>query len=129
VSGSLVPTRDPYTYDLTATVHTGRSLRAVEDAILAQLEQMADGSITEEELEKAVKQSKAQFAYAAEHVTNQAYWLGWTETIASYQWFEGYIERLLDVSMDDVQRAARTYLVPANRTTGWYVPLEEREGA
>ncbi|MBN1639910.1 MAG: insulinase family protein [Anaerolineae bacterium] len=124
VGGSLVATRDPYTYDLSATVHMGRSLRAVEDAILVQLEQMADGSITEQELSKAIKQSKAEFAYAAEHVTNQAYWLGWTETVASYRWFEGYIERLLDVTLDDVQRVAQTYLKPANRTVGWYVPMD-----
>ena len=124
VGGSLVATRDPYTYDLAATVHTGRSLQEVEDAVCAQLEQLAAGSITEQELNKAVKQSKAQFAYAAEHVTNQAYWLGWTETVAGYLWFEEYIDRLLDVTADDVQRVAQTYLKPSNRTTGWYVPTD-----
>ena len=52
----------------------------VEDALLAELDRLATDSITEAELDKAIKQSKAQFAYAADESTNQAYWLGWTET-------------------------------------------------
>ncbi len=122
VGGSLVVTRDPYVYELSATVRTGHTLREVEDALLAQLEKVASESIAEPELEKAIKQSKAQFAYATEQAANQALWLGWTETIASYTWFETYIDRLTAVTIDDVQRVAQEYLKPTNRTVGWYVP-------
>jgi zinc protease len=89
---------------------------------------MTQGSITEAELAKALKQSKAQFAYATERVTNQAYWLGWSETNDSYQWFESYIERLMEVTAEDVHRVAQTFLQPANRTVGWYVPQESKGG-
>ena len=122
VGGSLVVTRDPYVYDLSATVRTGHTLREVEDALLAELEQLAQESITEAEFDKAIKQSTAQFAYASERAMNQAFWLGWTETIGSYTWFETYLDRLTAVTIDDVQRVARAYLRPANRTVGWYVP-------
>jgi zinc protease len=125
ISGSLGPTREPYTYDLHATVRTGRTLEEVEDALLAELDNMASKSITEAELAKALKQSKAQFAYATERMTNQAYWLGWTETIASHHWFQSYIERLMSVSIEDVQRAASACLSSANRTVGWYVPQDD----
>ena len=124
VAGSLAPTREPYTYDLHATVRTQHTLQEVEDALLAQLDDMAQGSITEAELGKALKQSKAQFAYATERMTNQAYWLGWTEAIDSCQWFESYIQRLMEVTADDVHRVAQAYLRPANRTVGWYVPQD-----
>lgn len=126
VGGALATTRDPYLYDLSATVRTGRTLDEVEDALLAEMSRIAEEPITEAELTKAIKQSKAQFAYAAERVSNQAYWLGWTETIASYTWFETYIERVTAVTVDDVQRVAQTYLQPANRTVGRYVPLNGR---
>ena len=122
IGGSLVTTRDPYVYDLSATVRTERTLHEVEQALLAEMERMADGSISEAELIKAIKQSKAQFAYATEQVTNQAYWLGWTETIATYKWFETYIDQLMAVTVDDVRRVAQTFLKPSNRTVGQYVP-------
>jgi zinc protease len=122
VGGSLVVTRDPYVYDLSATVRTGHTLREVEDALLGELDNLARESITEDEFTKAIKQSTAQFAYATERAMNQAFWLGWTETIGSYTWFETYIERLTAVTIDDVQRVAQAYLKPANRTVGWYVP-------
>jgi zinc protease len=128
VGGSLVTTRDPYVYDLSATVRTGCTLRQVEDALLGEMERIAEEPITEAEFSKAIKQSKAQFAYAAERVTNQAYWLGWMETISSHTWFEAYLERLMAVTIDDVQRVAQAYLKPSNRTVGWYVPLNGQGG-
>jgi zinc protease len=128
ISSALVPTRDPYTYDLYATVRTRHTLQEVEAALLAELDEMVQGSITEAELAKAVKQSKAQFAYATERVTNQAYWLGWSETIDSYRWFESYIECLMEVTAEDVHRVTQTFLTPANRTVGWYMPQDGKGG-
>jgi len=122
VGSSLEPTRDPYLYDLSLTVRMGRTLEEVEGALFAELSAIAETSITEDELAKAIKQSKAQFAYAAEETTNQAYWLGWSELLSSYTWFEQYVERLSAVTIEDVQRVAQQYLKPANRTVGWYVP-------
>jgi zinc protease len=122
VGSLLEPARDPHLYDLSATVRTGHSLQEVEEALLHELSLIADSSITEDELNKAIKQSKAQFAYAAEESTNQAYWLGWSELLDSYTWFERYVERLSAVTVEDVQRVALRYLTPANRTVGWYVP-------
>jgi len=122
VSSSLELARDPYLYDLSATVRADRTLQEVEDALLHELSIVADSSITEDELSKAIKQSQAHYAYAAEESSNQAYWLGWTELLDSHTWFEHYIERLSTVTVQDVQRVALRYLKPANRTVGWYVP-------
>ncbi len=122
VGGSLTVTRDPYVYSISATVRSGHTPREVEDVLLRELERLAADSITVEELNKAIKQSKAQYAYAAEYVTNRAFWLGWTETVASYTWFESYLDRLSAVTIQDVQRVAQTYLRASNRTVGWYVP-------
>jgi zinc protease len=97
-------------------------LREVEDVLISELDRLAGGSITEAELGKAIKQSRAQLAYATERVTNQAYWLGWAQTITSYTWVETYLDRLAAVTIEDVGRVARTYLRPSNRTVGWYVP-------
>ena len=125
VGGSLAVSKDPYAYELGATVRTGRTLREVEDALWAELDRLVAQSITPAELAKAIKQAKAQFAYAAEHVTNQAFWLGWSEMVASHTWFEAYVEQLMAVTIQDVHRVAQKYLKPSNRTVGWYVPCRQ----
>ena len=128
VGGSLVMTRDPYLYDLSVTVRSGHTLAEVEEALFTELDRLMAESISESELRKAIKQCKAQLAYAAEQATNQAWWLGWAETVHSYTWFETFIDRLTTVTTDDVGRMARRYLAPANRTVGWYVPDNSQAG-
>jgi zinc protease len=122
ISGTLLPTVDPFVYDLSAIVRAGRTPAEVEQALEAQLAGVIDEPITEEELAKAIKQTKAQFAYSSETVTGQALWMGFSEVFADYGWFERYIDNLSAVTVEDVQRVARTYLTPSNRTVGWYVP-------
>jgi zinc protease len=69
-----------------------------------------------------VKQARALFAYGSESITNQAFWLGFSEMFASYDWFLNYLDRLAAVSPDDIQRVAQTYLRPKNRVVGIYLP-------
>jgi len=122
VTGSLVPTADPFVYSLTVTVRAGHTLAELERRLRAELERVVAEPITEEELIKAIKQAKAQFAYSSESVTGQAFWLGWSEVFADYTWFEQYLDRLSEVTPQDVQRVAQRYLHRSNTTVGWYVP-------
>ena len=122
VSGSLIPTVDPFVYGFSAIVRAGRTPAEVEEALEAELARVVDEPVTEEELAKAIKQAKAQFAYSSETVTGQALWMGYSEIFADYGWFEHYIDNLSAVTVEDVHRVAQTYLSPSNRTVGWYVP-------
>jgi len=122
VSGGLVPTHDPYMYTIGATVRQGRTPAEVEAAIDAELHKMTDQPPAQAEVDKAIRQAKAQFAYGSESVTNQGFWYGFSEMFADYHWFESYLVRLAQVTVDDVQRAAKTYLVKSRRTVGYYVP-------
>jgi zinc protease len=128
ISGSMAVSRDPYAYDLFATVRSDRTLEQVEKTLLGELERVANDSITKDELNKAIKQSKAQFAYAAERVTNQAYWIGQSEIVDSCRWFETYIDKLMAVTVEQVRQCAQRYLQPTNRTVGRYVPLDAERG-
>ena len=123
VSGSLIPTVDPFVYSLSAIVRAGRTPAEVEEALEAELARVAAESITPEELTKAIKQAKAQFAYSSESITGQALWMGFSEVFADYTWFENYIANLSAVTVEDVQRVAQKYLKRSNRTVGWYVPV------
>ncbi len=122
VSGSLSPLLDPYLYNITATVRAGQTLDSVEEALDAEMERILDEPISEEELSKAIKQSKAQFAYSSESVTNQGLWLGYSSVVADTAWFESFPDSLAAVTVEDVSRVANTYLRRRNRTVGQYVP-------
>jgi zinc protease len=124
VSGSLTPTVDPFVYSITATVRTGHSPAEVEERMWVELEKVVEGTITEEELTRAIKQAKAQFAYSSESVTGQAFWLGWSEIFADHSWFENYLDRLSSVTITDVQQAAQKYISRSNSTTGWATPIQ-----
>ena len=122
VSGSLSPMLDPFLYSISATVRTGKSLEEVEAGLDAELERIQQEPISEDELNTAMKQARAQFAYSSESVTNQGFWLGFSAVVANTEWFESFLDQLASVSVEDVHRVANTYLTRRNRTVGHYVP-------
>jgi zinc protease len=73
-------------------------------------------------LQRARKQTLAQFAYSADSVSSQGYWLGFSAIIATPNWFLDFPLHLAAVTAADVQRVARTYLHPDTAAVGWYVP-------
>lgn len=121
VSGGLMTTVDPGLYQLTATAWPGRALPDVETALRVEIERLQESPVTQAELEKAQQQARALFAYASESTTHQAFWLGYSEIFADYEWFTRYLDNLAAVTTEDVQRVAQTYLRSQNRTTGWYL--------
>lgn len=127
VNSSLVPTIDPYLYSFTVTLLPDSDADRVEQALLEEIAKPAQEAITQSEFEKARKQTRAQFAFNAESVSNQAYWMGFASTIADLDWFTKFLDRIEAVTIDDVKRVAQTYLVPERRTVGWYHPTENGE--
>jgi zinc protease len=124
VYGGAQATIDPYLYQLTAIVHPEKKASQVIEAIDREIEKLQENPPSENELARAVKQARALFAYGSERITNQAFWLGFAEMFASYEWYTGFLERLAIVSPADVQRVAQTYLKPQNRVIGVYLPQQ-----
>ncbi len=122
VSGFLLPTVDPFPYMLSVVARPGCELGRVEGALEEELAEVMDNAVTQQEVDKAIKQAKAQFAYSSESVTGQALWLGFSEIFADHTWAESYLENLEAVTVEDVRSAAEAYLKPTNRTVGWYIP-------
>ena len=122
VAADLPITLDPYLYGLSATVRAGRTLQQVEDAMWTQVEQTVNELAVEDELNRALKQAKAHFAYSSESVTHQALWFGFAEMLSDYTWFTTFVDKLNQVTIADVHRVAAKYLTRRNATVGWYVP-------
>lgn len=129
VGGGLHATIDPYLYDLVITIHPESSPEAVLKAIDAEIQRLQEERVREEEIQRAHKQARALFAYGSENITNQGFWLGFSEMFATYDWFAHYVENLSAVQAEDVQRIAQTYLQPQRRVVGIYQPTGEETPA
>ena len=121
--GSLIPTIDPFLYTINVVVRAGRTLPEVEAALEAELARLAAEPITPAELAKALKRARAQFIMAGESISGQAQLLGAAEaTTGDYTWFETVLDRLSQVTTDDIERVRAAYLTKRSRTVGWYEP-------
>jgi zinc protease len=124
-NGGVQATIDPYLYTIVMTVHPRHNASECIAAMEAEIKQLQDAPPPIEELERAMKQARAIFAYGSESISNQAFWLGFSEMFATVDWFNTYLERLAKVTPADVQRLAQTCLRPQNRTLGVYLPNEK----
>jgi zinc protease len=118
---------DPGLFTFSVTVRDGRTLAEVESVLWDEIKRLQDAPVSADELHKAQKQARAQFAYALESVTNQAFWLGIMEMVDHYRRFDSLLDDLMTVTPGDVQRVAQAYLTPTNRTVGWFEPTSSEE--
>jgi zinc protease len=123
VSGSIVPTQEPFLYTVSVTATEGKSLAGVESVLLEELDRVSRDGITGAELVKAKAQLKARLVFDNDSVTNIAHQLGYYETIASVGLLDSLPSRIAAVTIDDVAEAARAVFTPSNRTIGWFEPL------
>jgi zinc protease len=116
------PMLDPYLFQVSATARPGVALEKIERAVLDELEKIGAKPITDQEFEKVLKQTRAQYVYAEDGVGNHGYRLGMLDVVASWRMYETFLDNLEQVTKDDVQRVANKYLAESNRTLGWFIP-------
>jgi len=122
VFGSGQVTIDPFLYATTITIHPNKNYEDSLVAFDAEIKRIQDEQIPVEDIQRAIKQARAIFAYGTESITNQAAWLGFSEMFSEYQWFENYLDKLANVTSEDIQRVAQTWLLPQKRLVGTYLP-------
>jgi len=120
VSGSLLPTEQPFLYTVSATATERVGLADVESAILDELDRVRREGVTDAELVKAKAQLRARLVFDNDSVTNIAHQLGYFETIASADFFTTAPHRIAAVTTDDVASIAGGIFAPSNRTVGWF---------
>jgi zinc protease len=128
VRGGLAATIDPFLYSIRVTVRPDRSPQEALQALEDEIARLHDSLVSAEEVEKAIKQAQALFAYDSESISNQAFWLGYSEMFADYSWFETYLGRIAEVTPEQTLKAAETHLVPRRRIVGMFLPTEEVPG-
>lgn len=126
VVGSLQATIDPFLYNITITVRPDRNPEEVIAAVNDEISRVSNTIIAQGDIDRAVKQAKALFAYGSENITNQAFWLGYSEMFANYDWFLHYVENLNSVTPLMLLETAKRLLPAARRVTGIYLPQGEQ---
>jgi len=114
--------QDPKAFFLFATAQDGVAPERVEAALLEQVTRLQQEPPAAVEMEKALRQARAQLAYATDGVTGQGMLLGMYEILAGWQWLENVVERLEAVTPTQVQEVAQRYLSADNRTVGIFLP-------
>ncbi len=122
VHGGLSATIDPYLYNTILTVHPQSKYDEPVQAFDEEIDKLLQTRVDNSEIQRAIKQARAMFIYGAENITNQGFWLGYSEMFADYNWFVNYVERLSAVTPEDVLRVAQKYLNRQNRVVGVYLP-------
>ena len=122
IFGGLQATIDPFVYEIVMTLHPDKKPETLIAALDNEIDRILNKRIRRREIERAVKQARALFAYGLENITNQAFWLGYAEMFSDYDWFVQYLDRLSEIRPADVRKIAQKYFNPENRIIGLYIP-------
>jgi zinc protease len=124
---SLV-SRDPSLFTLSAELLPGKGVAEVEKAFDQEIERFQREPVGEKELEKAKNQLEASFIFGQDSIFNQAMLLARHEIALSWKATDDYLPSVRKVTPEDIQRVAKKYLIPDNRTVGILIPLPPKEG-
>ena len=116
-------TKDPETFSFSAGVMPGKTADEVEKAIYGEIDKVQSQPVTDRELQKAKNQIEAGFIMGQDSNFNRAMMLGRYESVASWKLLNTYLDGIRKVTVQDVQRVAKTYLTPDNRTVGTLIPI------
>ncbi len=126
VCGSLLPTKEPFLYNVSLTAIEGVPLASLEDAATQEIERVRAEGLTDGEVARAKRQLRARLVFETDSVTNIAHQLGYFETVAGPGYFESLTSRVHAVTAAEVADVAARRLSTDKRTVGWYQPVEHR---
>ncbi|CAG9179471.1 pitrilysin family protein [Cupriavidus respiraculi] len=122
--GFLRAMKDPGSVVFLAEVGRGQALEPARAALLEQVEGLADRPVTQAELERV--RTRMRNGYERLLQDPARYGVALSEAIAKGDWRLLLIARdqVEDITVEDLQRVARHYLRPSNRTLGQFVPSD-----
>ncbi|NWF99701.1 MAG: insulinase family protein [Thermoanaerobaculaceae bacterium] len=121
--------RDPGLFQVFATLNGSSDHAAVEHTILQELQAIATGGVSAEELERAIAQVEADVAYHRDSPAAVAGALAESVACADWRFYLSLLDHVQRVSREDVQRVAATYFSEDARTVGWFVPKPQASSA
>ncbi len=115
-SSEFFPSVDPSIFGLDMTVWDGVSVERAEKALFDEIDKIRKQQPSKHELERAMAQVKAQYAYALDGVARQGFVIGIFELVISFETMARLVEKLSQVTPEMVSEASERYLTEKNRT-------------
>ena len=125
ISGGLQATIDPFLYDILAITSPEKDAQLIIKSITEEIDLLQNNFVSQKEIDRAIKQAKASFAYGSESITNQAFWMGYSSMFADHTWFDAFIGNLEKITKKQILSAAQKYLDPNHRIIGIYRPSQK----
>jgi len=113
---------DPNLFWFSGTPLPGQTPDALEQAIMAEIEQVRNEPVPEEEIERAKNQTEAGFVWRQDSVHSRAASMARFELAGSWRNGESFVPLIRQVTAADLQRVARAYFQPSRRTVGILLP-------
>jgi zinc protease len=120
--------RDPSLFALSAELLPGKEVVEVEKAFDQEIERLQKELVGEQELEKVKNQIEATFVFGQDSIFYQALLLARHEIVLTWRAIDDYLSSIRKVTLEDIQRVAKKYLIPDNRTVGILIPLPPKDG-
>jgi len=113
---------DPNLFWIAAQVRPGVKTDDVMAEVDQQLDRIGNQLARPEELQKAKNLEEAGFVFGQDSIFREAELLGVYQMLGDYHLVDQYLPRIDKVTLADVQRVVKQYLVKSNRTVGVLVP-------
>ncbi len=117
--------KDPFLFVFGGTAAPKKNIEDVEKAIYDEIEKVKKESPSEMEIQKAKNQIEATFVFAQDSTYSRAFYTGMFEMLGNWRLMDKYLEGVRKVKPEDVQAAAKKYLIDDNKTVGILVPVNK----
>lgn len=132
VSAGNYAGRYPGWFGVNVELLQGKDRKRVEELVFAELEKLAAEPVSDAELARARRKILASFIFSRESVHSLCDAVARTSTYPGGEdvarFFKDYLERVLKVSKEDIQRVAKQYLARKRAAIVWSVPKDEKKG-
>jgi zinc protease len=124
VSTYFVELRYPGMFIIDVTISPDKSAKAAEEAVLAEIDKLVTGEISERELRRVKISHRKSIVLANDDPMSLANHLTHALSVANWQWLQNYNDNLDRVDADKIKEIAGKYFSADNRTVGYYLPKE-----
>lgn len=130
VGAFMIPNEDPGVAFMFGITNAGVSPEEMEEGMLAEIEKVKQGTISDEEYDKLMNQAENDFVSQNQRV------VGIVENLATYHTYFGdanlintELENYTSLTKEDLKRVANKYFTKQNRLVVYYLPKsEEKKG-
>jgi zinc protease len=118
VSAEFGESKDPTLFHIRAEARGDHSIDEIEASIYDELANVEANGVTPHELDRAKHQIEAHFILSRERTLDQAILLGQIETLYGLDYIDSYLQRINDVTSEDIVQICARYLNEDNRSVG-----------